>query len=186
MHEWGDDWFKKYGTEFNRAITVLEKRIRKWAHAGVCGKEKWGCYRDEYLTLWNGGLRYLLTPYRGWVIGHSKWATFLWYIDTHLLPIKKIKYGWYWVGIADLNRVLGLTKLYHKFQERRINKAFQVTCKEYPHFIDELISDVDCYKLIKPCKWGDIDGEAIHKKYWKVVSASDYIDEMNKDTEKFV
>jgi hypothetical protein len=21
--------------------------------------------------------------------------------------------------------------------------------------------------MVKPCKWGNIDGEKIHKKYWK-------------------
>lgn len=186
MHYWGDEWFQKYGNEFYKAITVLEKRIRKWAHAGVCGKEKWGCYRDEYLTLWDGGLRYLLTSYKGWAIGNSWWANFLWHIDTRLIPAKKTQYGWHWVGLADLNRKIGLVKLYRRFQEKRINKAFQVTCQEYPHFIDELISDVDCYELIKPCKWGDIDGEEIHRRHWKTLTADEFLEEMNKDSKKFV
>lgn len=170
MHEWGDKWFKKYGKQFDEAIRVLEERIRKWAYCGVCGKEKYGTYRDEYLTLWDGGIRQILTPYKCWVIGHSKWAKFLWYIDNHIIPYKKTKYGWLWGGLANLNGKLGIIKLVHKWQAKRINKAFQVTCKEFPELVDELVSDVDCYEMIVPCKYGNVDGAKIHSKYWKTIT----------------
>lgn len=169
MHRWGDGWFRKYGDEFDEAIRVLEKRIREWAHCGICGKEKWGCYQDDFLTLWDGGLRYIFTPYKGYVIGDTKLAKFLHRLDTHIIPGKKTMLGRLWYGLANLNEKLGLVKLVHKWQAKRINKAFQVTCKEYPHFIDELVSDVCCYEMIKPCKWGDVDGTKIHSKYWKTI-----------------
>lgn len=169
MHYWGDEWFKEHGNDFYTAIDRLEKRIRKWAHCGVYGMEKYGAYRDEYLTMWDGGIRQILTPYKGWVIGHTWWAKFLWYIDNHLIPCEKTKFGWLWVGLSNLNYKIGLVKLVHKWQESRINKAFQVTCKEFPELIDELICDVDCYEMIKPCKWGNVDGTAIHNKYWKTI-----------------
>lgn len=169
MHFWGDKWFKEHGNDFYTAIDRLEKRIRKWAHCGVYGKEKYGCYRDEYLTLWDGGIRQILTPYKCCIIGHSKRAKFLHIIDTHLIPGTKTRYGRRWYGLADFNEKLGLIKLVHKWQASRINKAFQVTCKEFPELIDELICDVDCYKMIVPCKYGTVDGTAIHNKYWKTI-----------------
>jgi len=33
--------------------------------------------------------------------------------------------------------------------------------------IDELICDIDGYEMIKPCKYGNIDGVEIHNRYWK-------------------
>ena len=180
MHFWGDEWFRKYGTEFDKAINTLESRMRKWAHVGVYGKEKFGTYRDEYLKLWDGGLHYLFTKYKGWVVGQSKWAKFLYNLDTRLIPHRKTKFGWMWWGLRDLNRVLGLTKLYHIFQKRRINKAFQITLKEYPHFINELVSCVDCYELIKPCRWGNADGTEIHNRYWTPITADDFKEDMQK------
>ena len=56
MHFWGDEWFKKYGDDLYEAIKKLEYRMRKWGHVKVYGKEKFGTYRDEYLTFWNGGI----------------------------------------------------------------------------------------------------------------------------------
>lgn len=169
MHYWGDKWFKEHDGQLNEAINILTYRVRKWAHCGFSTKEKYGSMRTDFVMLWDGGIRQILTPYKGWVIGHTWWAKFLWYIDNHLIPYKKTKYGWLWVGLANLNWAIGLTKLVHKWQAKRINKAFQVTCKEFPELIDELICDVDCYEIIKPCKWGDVDGTKIHNKYWKTI-----------------
>lgn len=168
MHCWGDEWFTKYGDSFYKAIHKLESRIRSWAKVGISGKEKWGTYRDEYLTLWDGGITQLFFGYRA-TYQYNPISRILYRIDHYLIPIHKTKYGWRRVGLADLNRFLGITGLVHRWQSRMINKAFQVTCWEYPQFIDELICDVDCYEMIKPCQWGDIDGTEIHGKYWSVV-----------------
>lgn len=168
MHLWGDEWFEKHGDDLYTAINVLERRLRKWAKVGVCGKEKWGCYRDEYLRFWDGALGVIFCGYNLWWGRH--WWNKMWYVlDYRLIPVKKTKYGWIKAGFSDLNRKLGLVKIVNKWQARQINKAFQFTCKEYPDLIDELISDIDCYRCIKPCKWGDIDGETIHNKYWKKI-----------------
>ena len=172
MHYWGDDWFKEHGDNLYSAINTVEKRIRKWARMGVCGKEKFGTWRDEYLTFWDGGIGQIFCGYRGWW-GLNWWTKLLFTIDHNLIPIKRVKTEtkvvWLKVGLSNFNRMIGLVKLVNKWQARMLNKAVQITCKEYPDVIDELVSEVDCYQCIKPCKWGDVDGEAIHNKYWTIL-----------------
>lgn len=168
MHEWGDDWFNEHGAELYAAIDKVEERIRKWAKAGVCGKEKWGTYRDEYLRLWDGGITQIFFGYRATYYWNVV-SRILYFIDHRLIPVKKTEFGWLRAGLADLNYKIGLTELVWKWQRKMINKAFQVTCREYPNVVEELVVDVDCWKMIKPCKWGDVDGQEIHDKYWKTV-----------------
>ena len=167
MHIWGDSWFRKYGDTFYRAIEVFEDRIRKWAKCGVYGKEKYGTYRDEYFRMWDGSWSVILFGYKccygGW------FENLIYKLDWCVIPIKKTKWGWLKAGIANFNRAVGLVKLVNKWQARMLNKAAQVTCKEYPEVVDELLSDICFYKCIKPCKWGNIDGQAIHDKYWKTL-----------------
>lgn len=166
MHYWGDEWFKKYGNQLYNAIDILEYRIRKWAKCGVYGKEKYGTYRDEYFRMWDGGIFIIVF---GYTFFHGKnWLErLLWKIDHTLIPIQKTKFGWRRVGLADFNQAIGLVKLVNKWQAKMVNKAYQITCKEYPDIIDELIVCADTYTMVKPCKWGNIDGEIIHDKYWK-------------------
>lgn len=168
MHCWGDEWFNQHGDSLYMAIEAVEKRIRKWAKAGVCGKEKWGCYRDDFLTFWDGGIAQIFFGYRA-TYQRNPISRIMWKIDHALIPVKKTEFGWYKVGLANFNRWIGLTNLVNKWQANMVNKAFQVTCREYPDVVDELVSDTDCYEMIKPCKWGDIDGVEIHRKYWKSV-----------------
>lgn len=151
MHIWGDSWFKKYGNQLYNAIDILEYRIRKWAKCRVYGKEKFGTYRDEYFSMWNGELS---TIFFGYKFFHDRnwFEKLMWKID---------------IGLANFNRAIGLVKLVNKWQIKMLNKAVQITCKEYPDVNDELLIDVGFYKLIKPCKWGRVDGEKIHTKYWK-------------------
>lgn len=54
-------------------------------------------------------------------------------------------------------------------QYEAYNKTFQLACQKWPYLTDELISDIDHYDLIKPGKYGEIDGKKIHDKYWKVI-----------------
>lgn len=157
MHFWGDKWFEKYGDDLYEAIKKLEYRMRKYGHVKVCGKEKFGTYRDEYLRFWNGGI------YGYKIVNIPHWV----YVINHgLIKGKETKFGRITYGLCDLTRVIGLTKLVHKFQARGINKAFQITLKEYPHLLDELTSCIDCYECIKPCRWGDVDGVEIHNRHW--------------------
>ena len=201
MHCWGDEWFEKNGKDLYDAIDWIEDNLRKH-RIKVCGKEKFGTYRDEYLCWWDGSLtqflfganKYLRPPYRPsgieWIRNiQEKFCDFIyWRIDSGwtrkmmrendteklTVLIKKRFAG------ADGNSVrrgfrswMMNTKFYRRYSDRRkdaYNKVFQIACKKWPHLTDELVADVDGWKWIKPCKWGDVDGTAIHNKYWKTLN----------------
>lgn len=66
MHEWGDQWFQEHGDNLYKAISYIEKNLRKH-HIGICGKEKYGAYRDDFLRFWDGGLYEILFGYRAYI-----------------------------------------------------------------------------------------------------------------------
>lgn len=175
MHVWGDDWFKKHGDELYNAINEIESGLRKH-NIFVCGKEKYGTYRDEYLRFWDGGFR-MLVQMRSFKIKNERVYEFvrrvehfLDMVDQHIIPGKKCEIGDIacrrWYGITDLNRKIGLVKLVNKRQFKMYNKVFQTVCKKYPNVVEELIVCIDGYENIKPCKWGNISGKEIHNKHW--------------------
>lgn len=190
MHEWGDEWFQKYGDQLYKAISEIEHYLRKHG-IGVCGKEKWGCYRNEYLQFWNGGIYQILFGYRAYIgpyslSKHPKLEKFMQTVHKFIYykidiaipdipegtPIEEF-HNYYdkriWKGLTYINEKIGLVKLVHKYQAYHFNKIFQITCKKYPDIIDELISEIDGYEMIKPCKWGNVDGIEIHNEYWTIV-----------------
>ena len=187
MHTWGDEWFEQYGGDLNAAISYIENYLHKH-HIGVCGKEKYGTYRDEYLRFWNGGIYQILFGYRVYIGTYKRYPwqwlenfvnkihNFIYFkIDLGVVDKKdnetteeyfeRCKKHW-WKGLCYINTKLGLLDFVHKRQAKYYNYAFQKACKKWPHLVDELICMVDGYKMIKPCKYGDIDGEEINKKYW--------------------
>lgn len=187
MHYWGDEWFKSNGKDLNNAINFIETYLRKH-HIGVCGKEKYGAYRDEYLRFWSGGLYEILFGYSVYIgtwrfKNHPKLQSlinkihhFIYYkvdcgnpekfenetFEEYSTRFKNRK----WKGLHHYSNQIGLTKLIQDHQAKYYNKAFQLACKKWPNVKDELIVMVDGYKMIKPCRWGDVDGEEIHNKYW--------------------
>ena len=190
MHYWGDEWFKKNGNDLYDAIKYIEEYLHKH-HIGVCGKEKYGTYRDEYLRFWNGGIYEILFGYRGYIGTYHRYKcewfenlvnkihNFIYFtIDCGYISQKKeetwkdytkrYKKRW-WKGLCHVNEKIGLTKFVNDIQAKHYNIAFQNACKKWPHLIDELISDADGYKMIKPGKYGDINGEEIHCKYWQEI-----------------
>jgi hypothetical protein len=74
MHEWGDEWFRKNGDDLYCAIDFIEKYLHKH-HIGVCGKEKYGTYRDSWLRFWNGGLYEILFGYSARI---GSWRKYKW------------------------------------------------------------------------------------------------------------
>lgn len=184
MHYWGDEWFQKHGDHLYAAIREMDEAMWK-ARISCLTKEKYGTRREDLLHLWDGGWyaiiygpRMSYSPYK-----YYKWLPFrklvegihslVYRLDHRLIPYKKTKYGYLYGGLADFHRMIGIVKLVNKWQARQYNKIFQLTCKKYPDVIDELVMDAEGYKMIKPCKWGDVDGEAIHNKHWKVLTDDD-------------
>ena len=187
MHYWGDSWFQEHGENLYAAISYIEKNLRKY-HIGVYGKEKYGCYRDDYLSFWNGGLYQIIWGYRmyqGTFIQYPfKWMTNLankihkfiaCWLDSGCIKMKEGESiqelsqrqdKYWWKGLKYYTGKLGLTKLINDHQAKMYNKVFQKACKKWPDVIDELICDTEGYQMIKQCKYGDIDGKTIHDKYW--------------------
>lgn len=188
MHYWGDDWFENNGKDLYAAIDFVENYLRKH-HIGICGKEKYGSYRDEYLRFWDGGVYEILFGYSCFIGTYKHYKNeklknfinnihhFIYYKIDQGTPSKKenetfeeysIRYEKrLWKGLSYYSNKIGLVKLVHKYQSSIYNKAFQLACKKWPMVTEELIVDIDGYKMVKPCKWGNIDGEKIHNKYWK-------------------
>ena len=164
MHYWGDEWFEKNGNDLYQAIDFIEKNLRKH-QIGVCGKEKYGTYRDQFLNFWSGGLYDLLFGHRCYIGTFHKYPK---WVETIIDSIHRfIYYKLDYYVICPINQKLGLIKLIHDHQAKMYNKTFQLACKKWPNVITELIVDIDGYEMIKPCKWGNIDGTSIHNKYWR-------------------
>lgn len=200
MHYWGDKWFQEHGDDLYEAIGWIERNLEK-NRIKVCGKEKWGCYRDEYLCWWDGSLSQLLFGVSKYLRGPLNPSRIEWVRNIqekiHDFIYWRIDGGWTskMMKEKDNDRLMKLiherftdkdgkpverglrhfvrnTRFYKRFCERRkeaYNKVFQLACKKWPDIKDELISDIDGWEWIKPCKWGDVDGEDIHKKYWKTI-----------------
>lgn len=190
MHYWGDEWFKNNGNELYKAIDFIDEKLRK-AGISCISKEKYGTRREDMLRFWDGGLYQILFGTRCYIgtfrnyknkkienfvnkIHH--WIYFK--LDLGLVDnienetiedrvIRQDKY--WWKGLCKISEIIGIKKLINKYQEKAYNKAYQIACKKWPMVIDELIVMIDGYKMIKPCKWGNIDGEKIHNKYWKTI-----------------
>lgn len=196
MHYWGDEWFRKNGNDLDAAISYIEENLHKH-HIGVCGKEKYGTYRTDFLNMWNGSLYQILFGYRlyiGTFVKYPfKWMEKLankfhkfiyWTIDMGLYgkywklepdtpDFDKRYEEWekshWWKGFKYYMCKTRLFKMVRQHQIDMLNKTFQRACLKWPNVVDELICDTDCYFLIKPCEWGNIDGDVIHNKYWKKV-----------------
>lgn len=150
MHIWGDEWFKANGHDLNSAINYCTNIWRKWGRIGSHGKEKFGSFRD-HIYMWDGGIHGLIYP--GYV---------------RIMKPKLYKFD---VKITiPIMRKTRLLNLFWWYQSQVYNYTIQKMCKKYPNIVDELVSDLDGYKMVKPGIFGKIDGEVIHKKYWKVVS----------------
>ena len=196
MHYWGDEWFQKHGSHLYDAIAYIEKNLRKRGISvagkekyGTYRDEYLRVWDGGLYSVLFGGRMYI-GPYR-----HSKfkWIAKLqdWF---HCFIYWRIDRGWTrkmmnetdfekqqkmfrerfidkdenWITHGLQEKVIQ-TKWYKRYIERRkddYNRVFQEACKLWPDVVDELICDIDGWQMIKPGKWGDIDGAAIHNKYW--------------------
>ncbi len=149
MHMWNDEWFEKNGNDLHNAIDYCMKTWIKYGRIGTHGKEKYGTFRD-YVYFYNGywAIHELVKP--GYI--YYRWPKWLMKLDI------------------KLGRVVQFLRLYvpiQWYQAQVYNYTIQTVCKKYPNIIDELVSDLDGYELVKPGIFGKVDGIVIHKKYWK-------------------
>lgn len=151
FHYWGDDWFKENGCDLDEAIHYCCKIWRKYGRIGTSGKEKFGTFRDQ-ITLWDGGLWFLFFPGYHW-IKPGFWHFVYFYVDRFFMRLFTKYTGLHFLGL--------------KYQAFVYNYAVQRVCKKYPKIIDEIVSDLDGYEMVKPGIFGKIDGKKIHDKYWR-------------------
>lgn len=149
MHEWGDEWDQKNGHDLDSAIRFCMDTFRR-ARIGCHGKEKYGTFRD-HCYFWDGGLHTLIWP--GYVRIMNRFLYFQ--MDRYL--------------IRPFTRYTGILWLGRQVQYAVYNYAIQTACKRYPNVIDELVSHINGYKLVKPGIFGRVDGTAINNKYWKTL-----------------
>lgn len=149
-HYWGDEWFEKHGNDLSHAINYCCHVWRKWGRIGTHGKEKYGTFRDQ-IYLWDGGLWSLFYPGYVWV-KPGFWRFVYFKVDRYLtMPFTKYS---------------GLHRLGVWYQAQIYNYAVQKMCKKYPEIVDEIVSSLEGYRMVRPGIFGPIDGRAIHKKYW--------------------
>lgn len=145
-HYWGDEDFD--WKNFATAICYCMDFWLKYGRIGSHGKEKYGTFRD-HPYFFDGTLQSLIWPGYCRLMG-SSW--FYWNIDYKI--------------IKNICKYTGIRCLVRKYQAFIYNLAIQRMCKKYPHLTDELVEDLDGYKMIKPGIFGKVDGTAIHNKYW--------------------
>lgn len=200
MHFWGDQWFREHGDHLYEAIKYVEKNLRKhgiWV-AGKekygTYRDEYLRFWDGtlYHLLFRG--RMYVGPYNHsrveWIARLQDWfhEFIYWRIDQgwtremmkeedpekRQALIRKRFIGadgtWSSKGFQSLVMQSRWYKRYIEKKKECYNRVFQEACKKWPDVIDELICDTDGFSMIRPCKWGDIDGKKIHDKYWMPIS----------------
>lgn len=174
FHEWGDGW--EHWSDLGKAINEMRRHIRK-SRALVYDKEKYGTYRFDTLCLYNGTLKSILQPS---VRLDFDWNPSMYWLYEHAPMLRKALkdtlvpvVNWMLKLFSRFDRLVAkavpdkFVSRVVRWQLSVLNEGFQKTCLKYPHIVNELVSDVDIYKEIKP--YGDyvVDGEKIHNKYWR-------------------
>lgn len=148
-HDWSDDSFD--WDSLNKAISLIWSICTRYGRIGIHSKEKFGTHRcSSYL--FDGTLHSLVKP------GHvyNRWSKRARWIDYSIF--------------APMAKRTGAIWLIHKYQATIYNFAFQLACFRYPHIIDEIVSGVDGYPMIRPGIFGEVDGTVIHNKHWITLS----------------
>lgn len=151
-HFWGDAWFEEHGDDLYSAISYIMESWERYGRIGSRGKEKWGSFQD-YPILWDGGIHGLLYPSYVRIK-----LPFVYKLDRYLTQ--------------PFTKYTGLHRLGLWYQSQVYNFVIQRACKKYPKIIDELVSDLDGYQMVKPGIFGNICGATIHNKYWKLYNAN--------------
>ena len=176
FHEWGDGW--EYWSDLGKAIEEMGNYIRK-SRTLVYDKEKFGTYRFDLLCVYDGTLKSILQPS---VRVDFDWNPSMHWLYNHAPRVRKALKD---TLVPVVNKMLKLFSRFDRLVAKAVpgrfvarvvrwqlsvlNEGFQKTCLKYPHIVNELVSDVDIYKEIKPYGNYVVDGEKIHNKYWREV-----------------
>lgn len=120
-HEWGDDWFKKYGNTLYEAEAEIYNRIYNETYLIPDLKEKYGTLR--YGTL------FIIKP---------RWL--------HKLMHKAIRIFWPIKGVFSYSKRIYIIPrfIYTKLMSVQIKKVCEIikeTAIEYPEIQEEILSD---------------------------------------------
>lgn len=120
---------------------------------GSHGKEKYGTFRD-HASFWDGSIWHLCRPSAIWY-GEPPWTWIHGKIDRY-----------FFMGFTKWT---GIRRLFRWWQRQVYNYAIQKMCKKHPHIINEIVSNLDGYRMVKPGLFGNVDGTAIHSRFWRIV-----------------
>lgn len=145
MHSWGDEWFRRYGDELSRAISLFTKI--NWYLRGpfFLAKEKFGTMRLEY---------FVIASYIDCVLLRTNPI----YIENRIL---------YKISLflhKTIFRWLGINKLLRCWQVFIFNMATLYTAKKFPHLVDEITDEFEFNELLY--EWVKRDLESI--KFWNI------------------
>ena len=131
-HEWGDEWFEKYGRELGAAERYIGRFVKRWSGCRVISKEKYGTIRYEHI----------FPPYGAFFI-RDHW------INKCLRLLGKTYYSYEVLGetregffYTTWNR----TALYYYWSQlgKKVLKiAIHKACKKFPNVKDEILDDWD-------------------------------------------
>lgn len=125
MHDWSDDWFKRYGNDLYDAQLYISDYTKRWSRCNLLSKEKYGTIRYEHIVPPYGHAYCLVAaiwaPWKKYVkVGDKDYSyrplLFAW--NECWLYRKWAHFGWYICGLA-------------------IKKAI----RRWPHLEDELCAD---------------------------------------------
>lgn len=162
-HFWGDNW--EYWDDLYKAIDEIGAKCKR-KHIYICGKEKFGTYREEMFSWWNGGLYELIWGYRSFKCSYVSYKR-KWQKNCankiHCIVSNIDEKFW-----IPFNRKFHIDRLIYKCAMRNYNKIFQSVCKKYPHIIPELSTDLAHYEAIIPGKYGTLDGILLLIAHWGI------------------
>ena len=138
-HDWSEkdfDW-----DSLHKGIRTIWWWCTRIGRIGVHSKEKYGTHRMS-TYLWSGSLFGLTHP--GYV--YNQYPQWLWNFDCSVIRpfFCKLKFP---------------IRIVRKWQVFVLRTVFHYVLGKYPHIAHELVSDVDCYNLIK-------GGKEIHIGVW--------------------
>jgi len=127
MHDWGSEWFEKYGEDLNDAVDFVAHYCMRWGRFGGDHKEKYGTLR--FYAMFHHQLHDLFYP------GHYyiRWGKpFVW-IDHFYM---RGPFGWF-------------RALIQRWQTKIYRRAYRLALARWPHLRKEILCCADYSELLE-------------------------------------